>query len=91
MEVIKKFNDWVERLFNGGVDKEEYARTQTREKAKELYQVKEHDNMLWLTYNGNRVCPMSMFETGDAVAVLGVLRDLYFSDIHGDTENTGDK
>lgn len=87
MGLINSFNKWLERLFCGGVDKEEFERNKTRERAKELYQVNEHNGMLWLTYNGSRVCPISMFETGDAVAVLAALRDFYFSDIHGSTEN----
>lgn len=89
MGLIKRFNEWVESLFNDGVEKDEYARIQTREKANELYQVKEHGNQLWLTYDGKRVCPINMFENKDAVIVLGMLRDMYFVEIHGNDKGNG--
>ena len=87
MGFIKRFNEWVERLFNGGVDKDEYERRQTREKASELYQVREHGNQLWLTYDGKRVCPINMFENKDAVIILRMLREMYFIDIHGNVKD----
>lgn len=84
MGLINRFNRWVEKLICGGVDRETYARMKTREIANEMYQVTEHGHQLWLTYNGSRVCPISMFETKDAVIVVGMLREMYFADIHGD-------
>lgn len=91
MGIVGKFNKWIESLLYGGVGKEEYARRQTRERAEELYQVKEHGNKLWLTYDNHLVCPVEMFENKDAIAVLGILRDLYFKDVHGSTEKEDTK
>jgi hypothetical protein len=45
--------------------------------ANSMFQIEEHDNKVWLTLNGTRVCPVSMFNEKDPVLVLGIIRNLY--------------
>ena len=58
----------------------EHGKELAEETARELYQITEHDGQIWLTYNGNRICPMAMFEEKDAVCVLLNLRNIYVKD-----------
>lgn len=44
--------------------------------ANDLFQVKEYSSEIWLTYNGNLVCPASMLKD-DIVMALGMMRSLY--------------
>lgn len=54
----------------------ENKKKQAEENAKDLYQICEHDNALWITYNGNLVCPCS-FLKDDAVVAVNTMRKMY--------------
>lgn len=55
---------------------EEQRKKEALEAANNLYQVCEFENELWLTYNGNLVCPCSMLKD-DAVEAVRKMRELY--------------
>lgn len=44
--------------------------------APEIYQLKEYDGQLWLTYQGGLVCPCSMLSV-DPVEAVNKMRELY--------------
>lgn len=54
------------------------------EQAKVLFQVTEHNNELWLMYNGIIICPMEMFKI-DPIDALKIIRGWY---ITNNTNNT---
>ena len=54
----------------------ESKRKQLEELANDLYQICEHDSALWLTFNGNLVCPCS-FLNEDAVVAVNTMRKMY--------------
>ena len=49
--------------------------------AKRLFQIKEHNSLLWLTCNGQLVAPFAMLCSGndvnESVALLNAIRELY--------------
>ena len=49
--------------------------------AKRLFQIKEYNSLLWLTYNGQLIAPFAMLCSGEdvneSVALLNAIRDLY--------------
>lgn len=45
-------------------------------KSKELFQLKESEGDVWITYDGNLVCPESMLNC-DAVEAVKKMRELY--------------
>ena len=53
----------------------------TKDEACELYQIKEYDSHLWLTYDGVLIVPLDLIcdasETSQCVALLETIRDLY--------------
>jgi hypothetical protein len=51
------------------------------ERSEELYQICEHENELWLTFDGRRVLPESMLND-DALTIVAKLRTL-FLERHG--------
>ena len=46
------------------------------ERAADLYQIREYESQLWLTFNGNLICPCSMLNDEPVVA-LNVMRKMY--------------
>lgn len=71
------FEDWRKKREKSNVKRVE-------KDALYLYQIREYDNGLWLTYNGNLVAPMSLLvnaENSDyatkAVSLVYMLRKLY--------------
>ena len=56
--------------------KAERKEREVRQRAESLYQICEHDNALWLTYNGNLVCPCSFLKE-DAVVAVNTMRKMY--------------
>ena len=47
------------------------------QEAREIYQVREFDNELWLTFNGALICPTEMLYGDDLIKALQEIRDLY--------------
>ena len=52
------------------------------ERVLEVFQLKEHDNQLWLTVNGGLVCPASMLKEEPVVAV-NMMRVMYMDRLFG--------
>ena len=52
-----------------------------KEESTRLFQITEHNSLLWLTYNGQLVAPFAMLCNGDdaseCVALVNAIRDLY--------------
>lgn len=63
----------VEKYF-GQTDEQKKA--EAAETAAELYQVREYNGELWLTYSGNLVCPSSMLKD-EPVEAVRKMRELY--------------
>ena len=47
--------------------------------ANELFQVREYQDAIWFTYDGELICPMEMFKgyLSSPSVVLRIMRDLY--------------
>lgn len=60
----------------------EKKRLQVEEEASFLYQICEHGNELWLTYNNSLVCPCSMLNEAPVDAIKK-MRDLYIKRHNG--------
>jgi hypothetical protein len=62
----------------------------TESEAKRLFQIKEHNSLLWLTYNGQLVAPFAMLCGGEEVhkciALLSAIRELYVKRITDENE-----
>jgi hypothetical protein len=70
-ELIEKRKEkWHKNAINGA-----------KSEAKRLFQIKEYNSLLWLTYNGQLVAPFAMLCGGEdvnkCVALLNAIRDLY--------------
>ena len=56
-----------------------------KSEAKRLFQIKEYNSLLWLTYNGQLVAPFTLLCSGEdineCVALLNTIRDLYIERI----------
>lgn len=54
-----------------------------------LYQIKEYDSLLWLTYNGQLIVPFNLIcdasSTVQCLALLDTIRDLYVKRTIGKT------
>lgn len=57
-------------------------------RSKELYQVKEFGNSLWLVRGLDLICPMFVFKESDVVSTINELRSLY---VHYTCESCGIK
>ena len=44
--------------------------------ANAIYQVREYEGEIWLTFNGEIVCPMGMFKE-ETIAALEMIREMY--------------
>ena len=62
-------HELIERLFRK-------SERQCHKEAEIIYQVREFDGTLWLTYQGALVCPADMF-TPPPIEALEVIRSLY--------------
>ena len=47
-------------------------------RASELYQIREFDGCLWVTYDGKLICPLGMFSE-DGITVITKMRTMYLS------------
>lgn len=74
---------WHEREERRRKEKEEYNKESVIQKASELFQIREHGHLIWFTFDGRLVCPITMFDCDDPVAVIGAMRDLYISEYLG--------
>ena len=59
-----------------------------RKRVEEIYQLKEHDNQIWLVINGGLVCPTNMLKD-DAVIAINMMRVMYMDRLFGDLKNDG--
>lgn len=52
-----------------------------KREAERLFQIKEHNSLIWLTYNEQLIAPFTMLCSGEdvneCVALLNAIRDLY--------------
>jgi hypothetical protein len=71
------FDGWSKRR----AEKKHIEKIQERiDDANSIFQIKEYEGRIWLTFCGNRVCPTEMFEQKDPVEVLNKIRDLYIKE-----------
>lgn len=74
MEAVKKwFSDYKAK-------NREYKKKMLAEKSNEMYQVKEFEGKLWLTFNGQYVCPCEMLN-GEPIELLNNMRKLFVEKI----------
>ena len=66
MSIVEKFRS----------SQSERRQLQAEETATSLYQIKEYNGEIWLTFNQNLVCPCSMLNE-DPVEAIKVMRELY--------------
>ena len=59
-----------------------------KKRVEEIFQLKEHDNQIWLVINGGLVCPTTML-TEDAVIAINMMRVMYMDRLFGDLKNDG--
>ena len=68
--IAKRKEKWHKNAING-----------VESEAKRLFQIKEYNSLLWLTYNGQLIAPFAMLCSGEdvneSVALLNAIRDLY--------------
>ena len=68
--IAKRKERWHKNAINGA-----------ESEAKRLFQTKEYNSLLWLTYNGQLIAPFAMLCSGEEVyeciALLNAIRDLY--------------
>ena len=61
-----------------------------KEEAIRLFQIKEHNSLLWLTHNGHLIAPFSMLCNGEdaneCIALINTIRDLYVKMITDENE-----
>ena len=72
--ITKRKEMWHKNAINGA-----------ESEAKRLFQIKEHNSLLWLTYNGQLIAPFAMLcsdeDVNKSVALLNAIRDLYVKTI----------
>lgn len=77
MNIFKRIAEWYRNQKEEDIKKQnEIEKKSIIEKSDELFQIREFLGELWLTYNGNCVCPMSMFKS-DTLYALKEMRNLY--------------
>ena len=68
--IAKRKEKWHKNAINGA-----------ESEAKRLFQIKEYNSLIWLTYNGQLIAPFAMLCSGkdvnESVALLNAIRDLY--------------
>lgn len=73
--------EWIKKSYSDYKENSRQDRMQMIiEKSRDMYQVKEFDGALWLTFNGQYVCPCSMLK-GEAIESLSEMRSLYVTKI----------
>lgn len=50
-----------------------------KEEAEMVFQVREHNNELWITYDNNLLCPASLFN-GETLDIVHKLREYYIKE-----------
>ena len=70
---MELFSDYFERRRQRKIEEKE---KEVREDANTFYQVKEYNGEIWLTYDGNLICPVSMLKEGP-VESLNKIRAYY--------------
>ena len=83
--MFKRIFNWYRRQkANDKQQRNDFELKQAKEKADELYQIREYNGNIWLTYDGHLVCPVTMFaDSAFVVTTLRTLRELYVKDIRG--------
>ncbi len=68
--IAKRKERWHKNAINGA-----------ESEAKRLFQTKEYNSLLWLTYNGQLIAPFAILcggeEVYECIALLNAIRDLY--------------
>lgn len=68
--IAKRKERWHKNVINGA-----------ESEAKRLFQIKEYNSLLWLTYNGQLIAPFVVLCSGEdvneSVALLNAIRELY--------------
>ena len=77
--IAKRKDKWHKNAINGA-----------KREAERLYQIKEHNSLIWLTYNGQLIAPFAMLCSGEdvneSVALLNAIRDLYTERVVNENE-----
>ena len=77
--IAKRKERWHKNAINGA-----------KREAERLYQIKEHNSLIWLTYNGQLIAPFAMLCSGEdvneSVALLNAIRDLYTERVVNENE-----
>lgn len=73
---------WLRDLIDNHKEKwHKNAERTAKEEATRLFQVKEHNSLLWLTYDGNLIAPFTLLckgnDVNECVALINTIRDLY--------------
>jgi len=63
-------------LFETKESRIERQRREKQEQANELFQLREYDSQIWLTFNGSLVCPSEMLSI-EPVEAVKKMRELY--------------
>ena len=72
--------EYIKKLFEREKAKQrEYQVNKRIKRSKDLFNIREHNSEIWLTYGGYYVCPMSLFKES-SVQVLEEIRKLYVID-----------
>lgn len=71
MSISEMIQNWKEK-------REERKRIDVKERARELFQIREYNGQLWFTYNGSLFCPCSLMgDVENGVNILEKIRNLY--------------
>ena len=77
--IAKRKERWRKNAINGA-----------KSEAKRLFQIKEYNSLLWLTYNGQLIAPFAMLcggeDVNECVVFLNVIRDLYAERVVNENE-----
>lgn len=88
MNIIESIKQWWNE---NEVSRQKRTDKYLKERASEVFQVKEYGNDIWFTYSGNLICPMSFFNEKDVPTMLHSLRDLWIIRNGGKTTDTSDE
>lgn len=69
MNIIEHIKQWKKSFDAKKIERIE-------EEAKEIFQLKEYESQVWLTYRGDLICPVRLIE-GDTIVSLNVMRSMY--------------
>lgn len=69
MNIIEHIKQWKKSFDAKKIERIE-------EEAKEIFQLKEYESQVWLTYRGALICPVRLIE-GDTIVSLNVMRSMY--------------